>query len=592
MATLRGILTYFGFKADGTQLAAINASVAATKTQLVDAAKAAETFRDRMGASFGGVKSMIMGIAAGAGLKSFTLDFAADAEKIRKSSEALGIGAESYQVWSAAARSAGVDTDQFNTILGKIGKNASEAARGQGEAADTFRRLGVDVKGADGKVASMEVLLGRVSDAFAKLPAGPQRTAYALKLFEEQGTKLLPFLTKGSKGVEELRRRMLKAGIIIGDKSLQDAKKFTEAQKAMQGAMLGVRNTIGAAVLPYMVKAVTAVQKWITQSVGLKRIMAGLEAGAKILAIALGGILLSKILAAVIAFTRLGAAAMWANIKLMLIPLAFLAIALAIEDLYRFFRGEDSLIGRILGPDASKKLWDFMDQVNNVALFLKDVALEKVKTFGRGAAAAIGWTVDKAVKLAASMGDLWEFISKPPGEEEGWLGFLHGLLNGIYQMFKKAFEAGQKLAELMGLTTPETAVGLTTGARTDIDDAVATGIYNANENQRTLRDLGLPEGEATVRGSYVLGEAQGIMDRMMSSPFDFGAVSSLADLQRNTGMGSDENRLKANTTSIVLNMPVTTEADPNEIGRVVAQEIDRRVRTAYDDYLEASGVTP
>jgi hypothetical protein len=78
----------------------------------------------------------------------------------------------------------------------------------------------------------------------------------------------------------------------------------------------------------------------------LRRALQGLGVG---LAILTTGKVLDWFLKLRAYINAVGVAGMWANVKLLLVPAAVLAILLAIEDLWGFTQGKDSLFGRLLG---------------------------------------------------------------------------------------------------------------------------------------------------------------------------------------------------------------------------------------------------
>lgn len=411
------LITRIQFALDAATLRAANAAIDATKAKLGETAAAAQTAQVASGGlvtAFSGLRTTLIGLV-GAGLtKLLTVGFAGEASTIGKSAEAIGMSAESYQVWAQAARAAGVEGEAFQSVIGKIGRKASDATKGGAEAAAAFRSLGVDIKGTDGKVLGTEDLLGRVADAFQRMPAGPARSAAAMKLFEESGIKLLPFLSKGSKGIAELRAQMIRSGAIIGDGTIAMARKFTAAKQSFMLSVAGVKNTIGSILLPYLTKGMAAISRWLMAPGRLAQVLSILRAAAIGAAAWLGYLVIPKVLAFFAALaTSTG-----------IVALSLLGLLLVAEDLWGFWQGRDSLIGRVLDEEQQAALLSFLNGIHTVITWLGDLT----KWPGRVRAA-------------------WQsFLDwfNAPYDQKG--GFLTWLLNSL----KMALRAVDWLAEGLG----------------------------------------------------------------------------------------------------------------------------------------------
>jgi hypothetical protein len=114
-----------------------------------------------------------------------------------------GIAASALIGIANAAKLADVDVATLGKGLTKLNVNLVKAAEGNDGLASTFKRLGVDVKDANGKVVPADQALKQIADRFADLPDGAQKAAAAVALFGKSGADLIPLLNEGSASVEK-----------------------------------------------------------------------------------------------------------------------------------------------------------------------------------------------------------------------------------------------------------------------------------------------------------------------------------------------------------------------------------------------------
>ena len=114
-----------------------------------------------------------------------------------------GIAASALIGIANAAKLADVDVATLGKGLTRLNVNLVKAAEGNDGLASTFKRLGVDVKDANGKVVPADQALKQIADRFADLPDGAQKAAAAVALFGKSGADLIPLLNEGSASVEK-----------------------------------------------------------------------------------------------------------------------------------------------------------------------------------------------------------------------------------------------------------------------------------------------------------------------------------------------------------------------------------------------------
>jgi hypothetical protein len=167
-----------------------------------------------------------------------------------KSAERVGISTDSWQELGYAAKRSGVDAEGLQHALIHLSRAAYEASTGSTDLRYAFGQLGVSVYGSNGKLKLADELFSDVSEAFHKMPAGPQKAALAMQLFSRSGAELIPLLNKGRVELERLRAEAHDFGLVLDNEAIANSKAFIGTQKDMSNALRGLAYAIGAKLLP------------------------------------------------------------------------------------------------------------------------------------------------------------------------------------------------------------------------------------------------------------------------------------------------------------------------------------------------------
>jgi len=217
----------------------------------------------RIGSKVGGVAGRIAkttagisaglataGVVAGAALLKITNATAAAGDEAAKTAKRLGLPVEALQELRFAADRAGIQSSVLDMAMQRFGRRAAEAAMGTGEARDALRQLGIQLTNADGTMRSADDLLGDVADSLSKVESPLVRNALAMRLFDSEGVKMVQLLDEGSDGIAALRDEARELGLVLSVEAAAASEEFTDRQTDMKAALSGVRNTIGAALIP------------------------------------------------------------------------------------------------------------------------------------------------------------------------------------------------------------------------------------------------------------------------------------------------------------------------------------------------------
>ena len=136
------------------------------------------------------------------------------------------IDAGVFEILQAGLIQTGQKTEGLEASLSRFSRALGEAQAGIGEGGKTFENLGVSIANADGTLRTSEEVLRDVADAFADIQSPAERARVAAKLFEEGGRALIPLLSQGSRGMDELAREAEKLGLVFGGDTIRKAQEL------------------------------------------------------------------------------------------------------------------------------------------------------------------------------------------------------------------------------------------------------------------------------------------------------------------------------------------------------------------------------
>lgn len=334
-------------------------------------------------------------VAAGGALFGMAKLTADAGDEAAKMAEKFGISTSTYQELMYAARGEAQALAGSMTFLSKSMTAANDGSKAQ---ADAFQKLGVKYKDSTGKLRPAEEMISDLADGFMKLPDGPTKAALAMDIFGKSGTELIPFLNQGSKEIGRMRQEAQDLGFVLGEEAVANSQKFQDVMDDTKNMLIGIRNTVGAGLIPIINKLGGRVQEFIKinrsliatrvekffqilsdyaergwnflnhmyeAASGLARVFGGLGNVISFAATAMLAFASAKILftigSMIMLVNKLGTAFTIANAKALLIPIligaAVVALGLIIEDIVAFFQGKDSVTGVIVEKFKEMFAW-------------------------------------------------------------------------------------------------------------------------------------------------------------------------------------------------------------------------------------------
>lgn len=244
--TVRELLVKLGVKADDRKLKQFDAGLATVKKGMLVAAAAAA--------------------ALAAGLAAITLATARQGDEAAKAGKRVGVTAEEIQELGFAAEQSGASVGDMEKALRRQAVSARDASRGSELAAESYAKIGVDVKDANGEMKSNIDLLLENADGIASLKTETEKLAVVNDIFGRGGAKLLPLFNEGAAGIEKLRQRARDLGFVMSKEATEAAERFTDRLNELKKIAAGVRNQIGIALMPIITRLIDRFRDWFVSN--------------------------------------------------------------------------------------------------------------------------------------------------------------------------------------------------------------------------------------------------------------------------------------------------------------------------------------
>lgn len=495
---------------------------------------------ERTAAGFGRLLGGIIGLAVKAGaalagaataVNAYAIAQSAAIDETGKFSDSIGLNFEKLQELEYAATRSGGSVNELRGDLEKLSKMP-----GRGDAADKLLRIADRLQG----------LSKRQQQNFADI------------IGLSPGT--LRVLQGGRDNIEALAKRSRQLGLVLDNVAKERAAKFQASFTDLKQVVQGVGKEISVGLLPNLTRTVEKFTDWIGVnrgwiSLGIQQVVKGVGEAFDVLGRGVSyvwkqvekltgpfGELVKDLdisqpvmIAVTAAVGALGVAFIAANAPIIAITAAIAGVVLVIDDLYAYFNGGDSIVGRWVSA--------FTTKFPNISAAVRTVYDTAVKIFDQlltDSGKMLDTLVDNFKAAWKTITDLIDALVK----------VIDNLLGGIENPFEplvKWFEdIGKKLLEMAG----NIAKGIV--------DKILGG----------LRDLG-SKVQAVVDGAvefvtgpkqYAPGEGPSIMDGYTPPTAPVSPRAPVpADLLGRSG-GS-------NTTNNTINQTINGAGDPRAVGQ-------------------------
>ena len=185
--------------------------------------------------------------------------FANYADSFDKMSQRVGVSTESLSELAYAANLSGTSIERVEESFKGLSQKIVEAVDKGGDAEELFSSIGLSAQ--DLAASSPEEQFYKVADAIAKIDDPTRRAAVAMQVFGESGRELLPLLSGGSAGLEEMRSEARELGATVSTSAASMGAQFNDSLARVQTIFQGLKNEFAASLAPILTTSATYLGK-------------------------------------------------------------------------------------------------------------------------------------------------------------------------------------------------------------------------------------------------------------------------------------------------------------------------------------------
>lgn len=179
-------------------------------------------------------------------------------DELAKLSEQTGISTETLSGFGFAAEQAGINLEELGQRFVNLARRTKEADRGVISYRLSFDALNIQLRDAQGNLRRTEDIFLDIADRFSEMEDGTRKAAIATDLFSNQGTRLIPLLNLGSKGIKDLADQAKGLGIVWTQDAARAAEEFNDQLNVMKRRMTGLATAVATELLPSLNQAAAA----------------------------------------------------------------------------------------------------------------------------------------------------------------------------------------------------------------------------------------------------------------------------------------------------------------------------------------------
>ena len=232
---------------------------AAEKTGQESGSKFSSSLVKGIGAGSVAVAGAVAGVS-GALIKTAG-DTAAYGDQIDKASQKLGVSSTFYQEWQAVLQHSGTDMDKMSATFKKLATASQDASADQQAA---FEKLGLSMD--DVSKMSPEELFTRVISGLQGMEEGTERTSLATTLLGKGAMEMGALLNTSSEDTQAMIDKVHDLGGVMGEDAVKASARYQDSLQDMQTAFDGIKNGVGAKLLPVLADFMDKVADFITNT--------------------------------------------------------------------------------------------------------------------------------------------------------------------------------------------------------------------------------------------------------------------------------------------------------------------------------------
>lgn len=241
--------------------------------KLTQGLRAAQKRLEAFGAGLRSIGTRMAALGAGilGPLGASVKVFANMGDSLDEMSARTGVGVEALSELALGAELSGADLETLETGLRKMQKAVTAAAGGSKSAIDALAQLGLNVQDLVNLAPEQQFKL--IADRISKIEDPTRRAALAMEVFGKSGTRLLPMLQDGAKGLEAIQEQARALGLTVSTQTAKDAALLADSLDILWRVLKQGVFIIGSALATTVrdlanavIRTVVTITNWIKQN--------------------------------------------------------------------------------------------------------------------------------------------------------------------------------------------------------------------------------------------------------------------------------------------------------------------------------------
>ncbi len=205
----------------------------------------------------------ITGVASVAGMERLAAAWADFGQRLGFSAQRIGVSVEQLQQLQGAARLAGASAESLTSGMQSLRDGLINAAAGRApEVMNLLRTLGITLTDSQGRIRDVTAVLPELADKIAAIHDPTRQAIVATGLLGGAAEDLLPFLRRGSAGIQDLADQAQHYGVLTAE-SAERARDFNQSIARLELSAQGAANAIGGNLAPAFQPVLDATSEWI-----------------------------------------------------------------------------------------------------------------------------------------------------------------------------------------------------------------------------------------------------------------------------------------------------------------------------------------
>lgn len=208
------------------------------------------------------------GAAVTASIGALAVKSGKAADNLNTLSKVTGIGTDKLQMYNLAAEQVDVSVDSIAKSQKILKKNMLAASEG-GSQAEVFKKLGINVKDANGNLRDADEVFQETIEKLGSMKNETERDALAMKLMGKSAADLNPLIKDGGEAYKRVAKMMNDYGLkVVDKKTLDQANQFNDRISDIKTIAGAAFQSIGAQLAAYLAPALQKVVEWVGKLAG------------------------------------------------------------------------------------------------------------------------------------------------------------------------------------------------------------------------------------------------------------------------------------------------------------------------------------